>query len=1205
MPKKLKVHPNERIDIPDFVRAANDYTADTVAFNILRGWLDKRSRVLEGFRVEIPDQTANPGQITVHNGNAYDRDGQLLNNEDQTNTAKSVSLSGASTTFYVEIEFIEGDSDVDARAFWDPTFDQTSPIPDGKEFQINVATRVSPDWQVVTPISTTGFDVVTNPDSTKIPLMVLTTNASNEILAGVNPGLVSVFASSVLEEDVASLATTVRVLNARHFPDVGTITVDFGAVGAEAGLSIVSVDRVNGLITFAPALASSHQAGAIVRLTSGTAQLVQQRAAGSEDLSSPTQPDVTRRMWQGDEIRGSALSTSKETFGSRDDLQVRTLKDQVDFLAAQLRELKFGAMRTDVTSQDPPESFPTVPRHFDAAGGVQGARGAAKCTIGDGVTTFGDFNGTDEVPFLAAASFVSNTGGGTVHVKEGTYTFTTTVTITDPVTIVGAGKEVTIINNGVVAGPALRFDLAAADDPNKCVMSDITVEVGAGADEAVEIETVSLVLRDCNFDGCSIELTGGTGILSRIIADSCFFNPAGSAVAAIQGTGAGFDEVLTNSTFVNCTFFDGTGARSIFGGVDLNNVACWQCAFTGARLVAQVSTNAMSDIAFYSCQGLLSSQVVAFAGAVDRFTMQSCSMTVTGGVASASLLFFGGATTNVSLENNLFATTWSGTGVGTQGRMIRFDDSAQSVAVRNCRFTVNTGQVVDMITFEGASAHDAVTIQGNEFTAFHRGIRFISTTSSTRGIAIRDNIFDGNNETFEQHGILIEDGFNLMLIDNNEFTGIDGGAVLKRGITILSPTLGFSGYITNNVISVAGSVAFGATNTACIFVDATGGTELNINIRGNLISRARSTGNVYGIFVDAGAAGVFNRVNVCDNQFAAAITSSGGVGLEAVGVRVVNVNNAIISRNSFITAGIATTGDANAACIHVSGALSTVISENEVGTPSVGGTPTLFEGGIAATGALQNLLISNNVVTERSFSTAPNGIHVVASSSIFGLRVDNNIVTFGDEMVNGILMEGTSVYEGLSCCGNTINNMNATLSANKAGIHLDLSSASAVQGVQVNNNLIVENVFDTTNTGIRIIGNGAAEAQSVQCNCNVIRGDLSGAGSRSGSVGHGIFLDECLVYQVNHNLIDWNDSGIEGHSIEVSDCNHGSINGNVCRPGSGGFFEIGHRDTSAGAIIDSNIVGSSGLGAGTIPTTGVDVLIGSDNTSTAVTNKVS
>src|SRR5690606_2302220 len=117
MPKRLKVHPGERIDLVDYVHGANEYTQESQKFLLERELLDRRSRILDGFRVRVEDQTANPGLITIFNGNAVDRDGQLINNEQTPNDSRSITLLGANLNFYVEIEFIENPSDTDARFF--------------------------------------------------------------------------------------------------------------------------------------------------------------------------------------------------------------------------------------------------------------------------------------------------------------------------------------------------------------------------------------------------------------------------------------------------------------------------------------------------------------------------------------------------------------------------------------------------------------------------------------------------------------------------------------------------------------------------------------------------------------------------------------------------------------------------------------------------------------------------------------------------------------------------------------------------------------------------------------------------------------------------------------------------------------------------------------------------------------------------------
>ena len=64
MPKSLKVHSGERIDIVDFVQGSNTYTQETQKHLLEREWIDRRGRILDGFRVRIEDQSLNPGLIT-------------------------------------------------------------------------------------------------------------------------------------------------------------------------------------------------------------------------------------------------------------------------------------------------------------------------------------------------------------------------------------------------------------------------------------------------------------------------------------------------------------------------------------------------------------------------------------------------------------------------------------------------------------------------------------------------------------------------------------------------------------------------------------------------------------------------------------------------------------------------------------------------------------------------------------------------------------------------------------------------------------------------------------------------------------------------------------------------------------------------------------------------------------------------------------
>src|SRR5205807_1180328 len=154
MTKRTNWQSSIRVDIPDLENATHTFSESNLKLHILGLLQDNFACVPEGFRVQIANQGTSPGQFTVYNGLSLDRSGQLIVNEDASNTARSATLV-ANTTYYVEVQFVLTPSDTDSRGFWDPTFDNGSDPsgdqrPFGKEFLQNVATRLSSDWQLIT-----------------------------------------------------------------------------------------------------------------------------------------------------------------------------------------------------------------------------------------------------------------------------------------------------------------------------------------------------------------------------------------------------------------------------------------------------------------------------------------------------------------------------------------------------------------------------------------------------------------------------------------------------------------------------------------------------------------------------------------------------------------------------------------------------------------------------------------------------------------------------------------------------------------------------------------------------------------------------------------------------------------------------------------------------------------------------------------------
>jgi hypothetical protein len=459
----------------------------------------------------------------VYNGNALDSFGRHLNKEDQVDDSE-LHVIGTDATYFVEIEFVEEESDPDDRGFWDPTFVNPPPDLDGKEFSLEVKTRLKPLWRVHTPISTVAFDVEANPESTRIPLMVLVVDGGI-IDDAMMPGANLVEVAGVLEEDV-SAGTEIKLLNSRLFPGLtnppSTVDVGVGTANVEVGLTINTNDRDKGVIDLGAALGNSHKAGDIVRLTSGNTTFVEQRTDAIPDVL--THPDVAERLFQGNEFRGQALTSSKEVQGDRDDLNIASLKDEVDALSALIHEMKFGARRPDElgTLEDDHDRLPphvvTTPRYWDHAGSIMGAR-TATLTIGDGVKTFGDFNGADHFPFQDAVDNLP-AEGGTIFIKGGDYTFGAEVNYSNK-SVNWIGESRSLVKIEFLSNGQAIFD---ATNAATTLFQDLTITKFGTNQRSLRLTDV----QDARVERCTIvgeifSQSSGGDLPSFVFSDSTIF----------------------------------------------------------------------------------------------------------------------------------------------------------------------------------------------------------------------------------------------------------------------------------------------------------------------------------------------------------------------------------------------------------------------------------------------------------------------------------------------------------------------------------------------------------------------------------------------------------------------------------------------------------------------------------------------------------
>lgn len=557
MPKKLQVYPNERIDISDFVVASHEYTDATAQRDRAEFLSGGNSTILRGFEIELSDQTTSPGELTVYNGVALDAQGRVLHNEDSEVDSRTVTLVGVGVTFFLEAEFSGTLTDPDARAFLDPKFVNPGDLPPGKEFSLSVATRESEDWRVVTPVSTTGFT------PGRVPLATLTTDGVGAITVGANPGMVLTTLRTTLAQQALSSSTSLVVHNCSSFPSSGTLLV-----GAET-VTYSAVDRETCIITCSP-LSSGKSAGDIVSLTSGSSRFV--KIVTGSSSPSATDPDQRQRQFSGVESRGSALARSKYNSSERDSSNSESLRDYVDVLAAQIRELKYGSP-TGMPAAAPSE-VPASSRWYDYAGGLVQQRSAV--TIGNGITSRGDYNATDISSSLVSAIAASPVGG-LIIIKPGAYNWTANVTVAKSVRIqaygatftVTAGIPLDITTTALVAitGLTLGSQWIRGASSSNVELLDVTCKYDLSTSS-----TATLKARRTTFSGT----TGANHALflssnqqTSIILDECFINAT---------TARGIYGNISNSSITGCKF---TGYVDTDTGADptIENVILRDCYF--------------------------------------------------------------------------------------------------------------------------------------------------------------------------------------------------------------------------------------------------------------------------------------------------------------------------------------------------------------------------------------------------------------------------------------------------------------------------------------------------------------------------------------------------------------------------------------------------------------------------------------------------
>jgi hypothetical protein len=1114
----------------------------------------------------------------VYNGLALDKNGQLIRNEQQVNDSRVYTLLGINSTFYIEIEFAESESDVDARAFWDPTYSGNTPK--GKEFSLNVSTRITPDWKIVTPVSTVGFQVTTNPDSTRIPIAVLSTNSSNVITS------VLAKASTVLEEDRAALSTSMRVLDSSLFPDTGTLSV-----GSEAGLSFVSNDRSNNILTLAGAgLASDKQAGSIV-VNSGA---ISSSFVVEDAQAIPTTTDRRNILFKGDEIRGSAIASSKYTAGERDDLDIKSIKDLVDFQAAQIREMKFGSLRSDEVNSAPPNTFLST-RYYDYAGSITGAR-TSTVTIGDGEASFGDFNGVTLATSIENAHNSMSSDGGSIYVKAGYYRWDKDVILSQPTTIV-FDKGV-MFTSGSYSG-TLNFSGNHAykvvglpdmlsyypfylyfNDPiglnltlDNCVISRLWF--GASA------TNVSLYVKDSKVSlttGGAIGAIslGSVGIVNAVFDNTTIeYNRASDSSSSYLILGD-----MLNTEFRNCKFDIAKGAGSCGGylsstGTSCSNVKFFDCTFgetTDGKATKGLefeSTTTISDVVIRDClfdfHWGANPQVPSVLYFNSQFNI-------------ADIIIEG--CNFEAIGRNLIPNT----SIGTPGNIIHFKalNKGHGIVCSKNLFgkrPINTvtipGDFVQQITTEfgqtSGSVLSDIQITDNVFNSFYRGIAVLGILTKA---VISNNVFNlsasASDLAVSVTAIYNNDTTSNLVVSNNSIEirtgnslnvaqtrmGIDvagrvvatGNDIFIRpgtascvGINVNSGSITCKALLTGNTIDIETS---GNSVSSCIGIKTNSTDDhAEVNISSNNIKLIKDAGGT--------AVGISSVDNKTSSPFAETIISTNRIYVEvndvvsgAYGVEVSSSGTSVIGNTIDIFSDNSIT-NVTARNINVSGGFSIVINANTLSN-------SFYSGNIVYCSDVRNdMSICNNAIIFTSLFAHCINLEVVADS-VTGIKVSDNSIKWSNSGGNfdciRVYIEG-DLFKALAISNNLIYGATGplTASATARAIYVyQVGTTTHPMGV----NIIGNTYSGVTNSTARGISSGAISTNGidyVSINSNNIIGWIKAGGT----TGTGIYVQQSALFCVVGNLVEASGNGTTPATIELAASNsYGLVDSNTILNGN-------------------------------------------------------
>lgn len=1139
MAKRIRWSNNERVDVPDLQAATSGGdTPDAVGFAeaearrlTVETVLTKYPAVLEGFRVEVPDQIASPGEFTVHNAFAYDRAGRILNDESEPDAARSYTLPAPNTQYFLEAEFTLIASDVDARAFWDQTYDngtQQSGDPEqpGREFALNVSTRMTPTWKIVTPVSVAGFEIDTNPNSKRVPIATLETGAGGEII-----NVTKKFeARSVLAEDYPIGATSIRIHNSRIFPDTFSLDIVQLVPPAAPVSDVVTVtanDRANGILTLAaPGLAIAHYAGERVY----NADLSPPQFIGESDrpsfVPSSDSRDARPRLWAADEHAGFVTLRDPNLNAGYTDTQIATMRDEINALAASIREMRWGGFIDPDANRVIPyqigqyaqaSGFNASPRWFEPAGGIQGAK-TCTVSVGDNKRSFGDYN-TDSYPspadaIQAAIDRIAEASslGGTLYIKRSASAYTMNTLAPATVSIPAFTKGLTIIGDGDMTELQMNiaqpfFTLAANAKVHFENLKITRSNAIAAATEPAILAGANAKITSRSFYADGIESSVGLagGKIYVDLADSTIASTGFHA--NMIGLWGQIDGVASNCTIAGTVDNPAARATKLTSG---SNFRARDCKFisAGVNPTSCVEQGTSSVLELHSCSvanaGVPAgwNGVYVPGGAIST-VLDNCSMTSLGGVYSlldaTNVTELSVVGCNVTYPADSSAIKFRG------GR----------ATVRDCKFI----QSVDGITgkaiyfYGGDSVEiDNVYLENADYGIVNDNVAASTYSLGIKGVTYKNSIVNAGIAAIK----LTCDGLYGCTISGCVIDGVKNAGATSHGILIHPATEAEGVCIDGNRITNI----IGATNSYGIQVigDVTGLSVVNNSIGGKTASSLNATAGTIGISIVDNGATPPTDLTISNNKL---MNIDGAVTVR--GIDISSANGLTCGGNVIGTLGnAATTGSVYGIAFGWNGAVS---GAQESSTFTGNSVRRLFCDGLAGNyGIGIYSTISSGKVTIASNTIADCG----PTAGGYGILVDgqNNVADYIQDMVisgNSIATSNPAVYKFRDCI-----------------------NIQDVIGAPSNGRFVItgNTVSNFYGSGIRAYPSGLTSLQDLVVSNNVIHTPIKcvaglSIGSSFGFAITGNTIDLTLVSQDQHGIYmpdaDTNDGIISSNLVKVND----------------------------------------------------------------------